>query len=70
MDFATTLRGLQTANAVLDSLPGLIKSVEQLRQAWTTDQQNEIDALLEKIKRRNDVGFLETDAKLAAASER
>lgn len=70
MDFATILKALQAANAALAALPGLIETVNQAKAAWSTEQQDEIDALLKEIQGRNDQGFLETDAKLDAASKR
>lgn len=70
MDFATILKALQAANSALVALPGLVQTVNQLREAWSTEQQSEIDALLTEIQGRNDAGFRETDAKLDAASKR
>ena len=70
MDFETILKTLQTANSAIAALPGLVKTINQARQAWSTEQQSEIDALLTEIQGRNDAGFRETDAKLDAASKR
>jgi hypothetical protein len=70
MDFATILRTLQQVNASLDLLPGLVETVKQVREAWTADQQSEIDGLLVAIQAKNDQAFVTTDKLLEEASER
>lgn len=70
MDFPTILRTLQQLNGLTQALPGLLETVNQVRDAWSTDQQQEIDGLLAAIQANNDQAFRRTDQLLEEASKR